>query len=441
MDLAAGGISCRAIAEGDEWAVSIVWDVIVIGAGPAGLLAATRAAASNRATLLLEKNHRPGAKILISGGGHCNLTHATDARGIVDAFGPPGRFLHSALAALGPQQLVDLIEVEGVATQVEPDGKVFPASGKAGHVLAAVLRRLKRSAATLAVEEPLVDLRPHASGFRLVTAKRTLSAKKVVLTTGGCSYPGCGTTGDGYRWAATLGHTIVTPRPALVPIVTDATWVADLQGITIPDVLLRVAGAGRGPSPGGTEAKRDKLQSQWRGALLFTHFGLSGPVVLNASRVVSACPRGRRPLLECDLVPGVKEEQLDEMLAAASTRSGRRVAALLERWLPRRLAAVLVVQAQLASDRRAAELSRQERLRLVQAVKRLSIRTTGTLGFEKAEVTAGGVSLDEIDSRTMESKRVPGLFVAGELLDLDGPIGGYNLQAAFSTGYLAGESV
>jgi len=166
------------------------WGVAVVGGGPAGLLAAYRAAARNRATLLLEKNHRPGAKILISGGGHCNLTHATDAQGIVDAFGPPGRFLHSALAALGPQQLVDLIEAEGVATQVEPDGKVFPASGKASHVLAAVLRRLKRSAATLAFEEPLVDLRPHASGFRLVTAKRTLSAKKVVLSTGGCSYPG-----------------------------------------------------------------------------------------------------------------------------------------------------------------------------------------------------------------------------------------------------------
>ena len=417
------------------------WEVVVVGGGPAGLLAACQAAARNRATLLLEKNHSPGAKILVSGGGHCNLTHATDARGIVEAFGPPGRFLHSALAALGPQQLVDLIEAEGVATRVEPNGKVFPASGKAGHVLAGVIRRLKRSGVTLAVEEPLVDLRPHPSGFRLVTTKRTLLAKQVVLTTGGCSYPGCGTTGDGYLWAAALGHTIVRPRPALVPIVTDATWVADLQGIAIPDMLLRVAGAVGGPSPGGTGAKRDKPQGQWRGALLFTHFGLSGPAVLNASRVVSACPRGRRPLLECDFVPGVKEEQLDEMLAAASTRSGRRVAALLEGWLPRRLADVLVVQARLAPDRRVAELSRQERSRLVRAVKRLSIRTTGTLGFEKAEVTAGGVSLGEIDSRTMQSKRVPGLFVAGELLDLDGPIGGYNLQAAFSTGYLAGESV
>ena len=422
------------------------WQVVVVGGGPAGLLAAERAASRNLATLLLEKNRRPGAKIMISGGGHCNLTHAADARGIVAAFGPSGRFLHSALAALGPQQLVDMIEAEGVATQIDAEGKVWPASRKAAHVLDALAGRLQRSGATSAVEEPLLDIRPCESGFHLTTTRRTISAKKVVLTTGGCSYPGCGTTGDGYAWAAALGHTIVAPRPALVPILTDAAWVADLQGITIPDVSLSLTDTASGPSTGepssgGKNAKRNKLQSKWRGAILFAHFGLSGPAVLDASRAISACPRGSRPTLQCDFLPDVKEPQLDEMLAAASTGSSRRVASLLERRLPRRLADVLVEQAQLPPDRRAAELSRQERLRLVQAVKRLRIRTTGTLGFEKAEVTAGGVCLDEIDSRTMQSKLMPGMYVAGELLDIDGPIGGYNLQAAFSSGCLAGESV
>ena len=200
------------------------WKVVVVGGGPAGLVAAERAATRGLATLLLEKNRRPGAKILISGGGHCNLTHATDAKGIVAAFGPSGRFLHSALAALGPQELLDLFKAEGVDTYADSDGKVWPVSERASHVLDAMMRRLNRSGAALAVEEPLLEIQPYASGFQLVTEHRTLSAEKVVLTTGGCSYPGCGTVGDGYRWAATLGHTIIRPRPALVPVLIDADW-------------------------------------------------------------------------------------------------------------------------------------------------------------------------------------------------------------------------
>ena len=417
------------------------WSVVVIGAGPAGLVAAERTASRGMATLLLEKNARPGVKIRISGGGHCNLTHAVDAKGIVEAFGPSGRFLHSALAVLGPRQLMDLVEAEGVATETDADGNVWPASRKSAHVLDAMLRRLKRSGATLATEEPLQDIQASDSGFLLTTARRTISAEKLLLATGGRSYPGCGTTGDAYRWAAALGHTIVPPRPALVPILTDADWVTELQGITIPDVLLRVVEAESGPTSSGTGTKRRKPHNQWRGALLFAHFGLSGPVALDASRLISACPRGRRPVLQCDFLPCVAEGQLEETLTAASTGSGRRVAALLDQRLPGRLADALILQAGLDPERRAAEISRADRLRLVHAVKQLRIQTTGTLGFEKAEVTAGGVSLDEIDSRTMQSKLVPNLFIAGELLDLDGPIGGYNLQAAFSTGWLAGERI
>src|SRR5947209_3917292 len=182
------------------------WDVVVVGAGAAGLLAAIQAAERGQRTLLLEKNRRPGVKILMSGGTRCNLTHATDNRGIVEAFGPPGRFLHSALASLGVQETIELFEAEGVATKVEETAKVFPVSNRAADVLDALLRRLHRSGATLALAEPVLDLRPDPPGFALATPHRTVRAARVVLTTGGRSYPGCGTTGDGYAFAARLGH-------------------------------------------------------------------------------------------------------------------------------------------------------------------------------------------------------------------------------------------
>jgi predicted Rossmann fold flavoprotein len=404
------------------------WDVIVVGAGAAGLLAAARAADAGGRVLLLEKNPRPGVKILMSGGTRCNITHATDNRGIVAAYGPPGRFLHSALAALSVQDTIALFEAEGVPTKVEETGKVFPVSNKAADVLEALLRRLKRSGATLATEEPVQVFVPGGSGFTLTTPQRVVNARRVVLTTGGRSYPGSGTTGDGYTWAASVGHTIVPPRPALVPITVAAAWIAGLRGVTIPDVAVRVVD--------GTQTL-----AAARGSLLFAHFGLSGPVILDVSRAVSGHSSPAGLMLELDLLPPVKEPDLDEALRLETATEGRKLlAAVLASRLPRRLAEAVLPQAGLAPDRKAAALSKPERQHLVSAIKRLTLSVTGTLGFGKAEVTAGGVALDEVDSRTMQSKKVPGLFLAGEILDLDGPIGGYNFQAAWSTGWLAGQS-
>jgi predicted Rossmann fold flavoprotein len=405
------------------------WDVVVVGAGAAGLLAATRAAERGRRTLLLEKNKKPGVKILMSGGTRCNITHATDNRGIVEAFGPPGRFLHSALAALSVEQTVELFEAEGVATKVEETGKVFPVSNKAADVLAALLRRLQRSGATLALSEPLLDLQPSEAGFRLSTPLRALSAANVVITVGGQSYPGSGTTGDGYRITAQFGHTIVKPRPALVPLTVAAPWVHELRGVTLPDVAVRIL-------------DEQRCLASRRGSLLFAHFGLSGPVVLDASRVVSRHPNPQTLVLEMDLLPVLKEADLDEYLRRESIDSGKKLlAVVLAEHLPRRLADALLTQDGFPMERKAAALSREERVRLVQTIKRLRLPISGTLGFGKAEVTAGGVTLDEVDSRTLQSKKVPGLWIAGEILDLDGPIGGYNFQAAFCTGWLAGQSV
>jgi predicted Rossmann fold flavoprotein len=405
-----------------------VWDIVVVGAGAAGLMAAIRAAECGRRVLLIEKNRKPGVKILMSGGTRCNLTHATDNRGIVEAFGPPGRFLHSALAALSVEDTIAFFEAEGVATKVEETGKVFPVSNKALDVLDALLRRLRRSGAELALEEPLRDLQPQAPGFVLTTPHRVLRSRRVILMTGGQSYPGCGTTGDGYGLTSRLGHPIVPPRPALVPVTVSAPWVAELRGVTLPDVAVRVV------EDGQTRAAR-------RGSLLFAHFGLSGPVILDVSRVISGHPRPASLALELDLLPSSAEPALDELLRQETAAAGKKqLAAVLAVHLPRRLAETLLRVAQLPPDRKAAALSRTDRLRLVGCLKRLQLLVTGTLGFAKAEVTAGGVVLDEVDSRNLRSKRLPDLYLAGELLDLDGPIGGYNFQAAWSTGWLAGQS-
>lgn len=406
-------------------------NAIILGAGAAGLMAAIHAAERGRRVLLLEKGKKPGVKILMSGGTRCNITHDCDARGIIAAFGPNGKFLHSALATLGPRETVAFFEAEGVMTKVEDTGKVFPVSDRAVDVLDALLRRLHRSGATLSLNEPAREVLPHpGGGFRVVTSSRTLTAEKVLIATGGRSYPGCGTTGDGYAWAAAFGHTIIPQRPALVPLTVTVPWVAELRGITLPDVNLKVlAGDGQ------------PLAAR-RGSLLFAHFGLTGPAPLDVSRAVSGHADPRSLALELDLLPGEPEAAVDEFLRTQSLASGKKqLAVVLSEKLPRRLADQLIVLGGMPADRKAAALAKGDRQKLVSAVKRLRLPVKGTLGFEKAEVTAGGVSLDEVDSRTMQSKKQPGLYLAGEVLNLDGWIGGYNFQSAWSTGWLAGREL
>jgi predicted Rossmann fold flavoprotein len=288
---------------------------------------------------------------------------------------------------------------------------------------------LRRSGATLALDEPVLDLRRTDAGFTLTTPHRVVSAARVILTSGGQSYPGSGTIGDGYRFAAQFGHTIVTPQPALVPLTVAAPWVPELRGITLPDVALRVL-------DGSTSL------TNRRGSLLFAHFGLSGPAVLDVSRAVSKHARPDSIVLEVDFVPAMKEAALDDYLRTETVTSGKKqLAVVLAAHLPRRLCDTLLALAGLPIDRKAVALSKVDRAKLVAGVKRLRLPITGTLGFKKAEVTTGGVSLDEVDSRTMRSKLVAGLWIAGEVLDVDGPIGGYNFQGAFSTGWLAAQDI
>lgn len=424
-------------------AASECWDAIVVGAGAAGLLAAIGAAERGRRVLVLEKNRKPGVKILISGGTRCNLTQATDARGIVAAYGQQGSFLHSALAALGPETLVGLVEAEGVPTKVEATGKIFPASDRALDVLRALWNRLERSGAWWKLGEGVCEVACQGQEFLVRTDQQTYRAAHLVLTTGGCSYPGCGTVGDGYRWAEQLGHRIVSPRPALVPLCCELQWVRDLQGVTVPDVQLRAAPptvAGEREKGAPKKGAQPNGRRTARGPLLFTHFGLSGPSVLDISRHYSA-RLSELPLpLHCDFLPAFGAEGLRELLQDQRTAAPKRgVAAVLAEQLPRRLVEALLELAGIDSQLRLAELGRKKIAALTRHVHAQELPVAGTLGFKKAEVTAGGIALDEVDSRTLESKRVPGLYLAGEILDLDGPIGGYNFQAAFSTGWLAGQ--
>ena len=402
------------------------FDVVVIGAGAAGLMTAIRAAERGRRVVLLEKGKKPGVKILMSGGTRCNITHDCDARGIVAAFGRNGKFLHTALAAFSPRDAVAFFGAEGVATKIEETGKIFPVSDRAVDVLDALLKRLHRSGATLSLQEPVSSIEPEGNGFRIVTAKQTIDVPRVVIATGGLSFPGCGTTGDGYGFAKRFGHTITPTAPALVPLKLDVPWVKELMGVTLPKVTLTIADG-------------DKALSSRSGSMLFAHFGLTGPAPLDVSKAVSQHAEPRRLTLVVDFLPDVKEMAIDDFLRIETLANPKQLLAnILSRKLTRRLVDQLLPLAGLSPTRTAAALSKADRGKLVAAIKRLKVPLAGTLGYEKAEVTTGGVKLDEVDHRTMQSKLKPGLFLVGEVLDLDGWIGGYNFQSAWSTGWLAG---
>ncbi|HBH54182.1 MAG TPA: aminoacetone oxidase family FAD-binding enzyme [Planctomycetaceae bacterium] len=419
------------------------FDVAVVGAGAAGLLAATRAAERGLRTTLLEKTPRPGVKILMSGGTRCNLTHHTDRRGIIRAYGDQGRFLHSPLASLGPAELVALVEAEGIATKVEETGKVFPVSNKAADILRAFTRRLERSGCHLQLGRGVVGLQPGPDGWHLDTTAGPLTCRGVIIATGGKSYPGCGTTGDAYAWLQSLGHTIVTPRPALVPLTSSESWLPELAGITLPDVAVAVVGAlPAGSAATGVPVPTDTRPPVDRGSFLFTHRGISGPAVLNVSRGLTQLADPATAQLQCNFLPHLAPPELDQLLRDRATAQGRKaLLGILSDLLPQRVLQVLLSRAGIPPERRCADLSKDQRLTLTRTLQQCRLPLTGSLGYAKAEVTAGGVALAEVDSKTMSSRRHPGLFLAGEVLDLDGPIGGFNFQAAFSTGWLAGERI
>lgn len=416
------------------------WEVIIVGGGAAGLWAAGTAAARGKRVLVLEKNNKAGVKILMSGGTRCNITHNCDSRKIAEAFGKNGRVLLSVLSRLSPQDVVRQMELEGVATKIEDTGKIFPASDRAIDVRDAVVRRLAREGASLVTGASVQYVRPlpvENTGFEVAVqiqgqAQSILTCDSVVITTGGLSYSGCGTNGDGYPWARDMGHTITSLRPALTPLVSSETWVHDLSGITLDDaeVSARILGED------GKQAKMERSTS--RGGLLWTHFGCSGPTAMNVSRCFSDRDVKSAAMLSVDLLPDVSREACEQWLLDSAKESNRTIANVLSQRIPKRIASTLLSVLGSNNEVHTSELSKKLRSGLVERLKALLVPIHGTRGYPKAEVTAGGVSLGEVNFQDMQSRKMPGLYFAGEILDLDGPIGGFNFQAAWSTGHTAG---
>lgn len=418
-----------------------MYDVLIIGAGAAGLMAAAAAADRGASTVLLEKNKQAGVKILMSGGTRCNITHATDQRGIAAAFAAfdkkQAQFLRSALAALPPEDVIARIEQLGVATKTEDTGKIFPVSNRAIDVRDALLTFATGRGAQLRYNSGVTGIEQHEHGWHVETESGAFSGRRLIITTGGQSYPGCGTTGDGYQWARQFGHTIVNPVPALTPITTHAEWIRGLKGVTCPDAELALVEDDPQRAAGDYGAKQ--FLSRRRSSLLLTHFGFSGPAALDLSRFLTCRTQRTACNVVCDFLPEISRDDLQQLLTSELRAAGaRQIGNLLPVPVVRRLWDALLLQADIRGDARCAELSRRQIRQLSAHLKGVVVPVSGTLGFRKAEVTAGGVSLKDVDSRTMQSKRVAGLYFAGEVLDLDGPIGGFNFQAAFSTGWLAG---
>ncbi len=402
-------------------------ELAVVGAGAAGLWAAARAAERGAEVLLLEKTPRAGTKILASGGTRCNLTTTLDGRAAARLFGRAGaKFLGPAFKALSPQRVREHFAALGVPTVTEPAlEKVFPRSQRARDVRDALLRDALAAGARIAYESPVRGVRLEPPGFALRVGDGTVRCRKLLLCPGGKSYPKTGTVGDGYPWLRALGIALVPTVPALVPLTSPAKWVRELRGISLQDCEARLL------APSG------KVVGRRRRPVLFTHQGLSGPGAMDLSEPVARDPAGGwRIALDC--APQATAEELHRALIDEARRKGGGSLSAVLPALPRRLLAALARQAGLPEAKPSLEqLSKPRRTALVAALKGLEVPVDGTLGFRKAEVTAGGVALDEVDRKTMECKRVPGLYLFGEILDLAGPIGGLNFQSAFATAHLA----
>ena len=408
----------------------MVNQIVIVGAGPAGMMAAAAAAECGGGVLLLEKMPRVGCKIMITGKGRCNVTSADEIPDIIKNVVGNGKFLNSSLRAFDNADVMAFFERLGVPLKTERGNRVFPRSDRAAHVVDAIVRYLRdqkveirtnTSVSELLIEDNKVD------GVRLVDNTK-IAASAVILATGGASYPATGSTGDGYALARAAGHTITPIFPALVPLVTQEAWVKDVQGLSLRNVRASLYYAG-------------KKEQEFFGEMLFTHFGVTGPIILQLSRRASELHMSgvKELLLRLNLKPALTHEKLRERVDRDFTAyEQKQLHNGMIDLLPKRLIEPVLRAAELSPERVVGQISSKERERLVRTLQALPLTIIGTRPIAEAIVTAGGVATREIDPRTMESKLVKNLYFVGELVDVDAYTGGYNLQAAFSMGHAAG---
>jgi predicted Rossmann fold flavoprotein len=405
------------------------FDVAVIGAGPAGIMSACAATCQGLSVVLIEKNAVPGKKLLLTGNGRCNLTNAEfNLRELVKNYNG-GEFLFHAFSVFGPKEVVSFFEELGVKTKIEKNKRVFPTNADAQEVLGALERYLEKNKVNVHFNSEIVDVKKSGKKItRLVLKSGEIVAKKYILCTGGKSYPSTGSDGFGYKLAEEMGHTIVKPSPALAPIAVKNEWAKKLQGISLENVKLSLFCNGK------------KCFAE-QGEILFTHFGLSGPAVLNISGRVGELLGTGSLKLSLDLFPMLNQDELLKNMEEILKRYGKSfIKNMLSDILPERLSEVLLDIIGIDRNKIANNISKIERTKIVKILKNLEITVDDVLGFDQAMVTRGGVSLKEIDHKTMKSKIINNLFFAGEIINVDGKTGGFNLQMCWSTGHLAGQN-
>lgn len=431
-----------------------IYDVVIIGGGPAGLMAACKAGEDGQKVLVLEKNDQLGKKLLISGGGRCNLTNSNpNHREFVSKFGKKGNFLFSPFSVFGVQDTINFFNKCGLKTKVEPGFRVFPESDSSADVLNVLVNRATGLGVKFMLNAEVVSLTPsldkEGARGRLKNQKRIefvtlkngekIQAEKFILTTGGLSHPETGSTGDGFKWLKEIGHKVATPNPSLVPVKIKEDWVSDLSGITLDNVGVSVWTLSDGFA---------KKELNKKGRVLFTHVGLTGPTILNMSKNIGELleysknggdKAGMEVSLALDFFPGVGLDQMHEMmLKTFEMNINKKIKNLSFKEVPAKIFEFILKQLEIDPEWEINEVKREERLALIEKFKKFEMKVGGLLGYDKAIISSGGLDLTEVDFKTMGSKIYKNLYFAGDILDFDRPSGGFSLQLCWTTGYIAG---